>query len=136
MEMERRWTWERQGADLTYIFHALYSPEQAGNFRAWIIGEGDIMRALTKIVGVAVVGLGLAALPQLANAGCGKCGSDAEHTHEGDAGHSHEGEAEHKAACAHCEHGKVCTATDCTDAAHQAACTCPKSDEAATDEST
>ena len=53
----------------------------------------------------------------VAQANCGSCGT----SKAAEKGHDH-------AACAKCTHEAACSAEDCADAAHKAACACAKED--------
>ena len=63
----------------------------------------------------AILVFAVAGALNVAQANCGSCGAskEAEHSHE-------------HAACTKCAHAKACTAEDCADKAHKAACTCAK----------
>ena len=71
------------------------------------------MKVLTKSLSIVAVAFAMAAVTNLAQAGCGTCEPAGEHKHE-------------KAACVRCEHEKACDKADCNDPAHQAKCSCEK----------
>ena len=84
------------------------------------------MTSLKKGLIILAVGFAMGTTANIAQANCGSCGTEKPHKHK--AGEKH-GEKVKKVACVKCAHGKVCTAEDCKDKAHNAKCTCPAKKE-------
>ena len=83
------------------------------------------MGTLKKSLVVLAVAFAVAGTVSPVLAGCGSCGAEKKHKHE------------HKVeACVKCEHAKACSAQDCDNAAHEAACTCVKTEEKKEDSAT
>ncbi len=80
------------------------------------------MTSLKKLLIICAIGFAVGTTANLAQANCGTCGTEKEHKHV-------DGEEGKTEACVKCAHGKVCTAEDCKDEAHNADCTCPAKEE-------